>query len=237
MTEVAVIDMRELSVTPFFKYEEVLNEPKSHATGTEVLEMKELVEVRIAGQKHYAPVFPVDAMWKREGMRVITFAERWPDQYAAFKKGNPQEAIGTPLEMLRQYGVTPETISFCRALKIYSIEALASCEGASVKAMGMRANALKEAASKFLAERAGTAETMALNAGLNDRVAELEAELARLRSAGSQTIPAEQAAPEEIDAWAGMTDSELKDAIEQKVGARPKGNPSRQTLIGMIEGM
>ena len=32
-----------------------------------------------------------------------------------------------------------------------------------------------------------------------------------------------------------MTDVELKDAIEAKVGARPRGNPSRGTLITMLE--
>src|SRR3546814_17192949 len=64
------------------------------------METKEVVEVRFAGSKNYSPIFPVDAFWKREGNRVITYGERWPDQYRQFKEGNPQEANGTP----RSYG-------------------------------------------------------------------------------------------------------------------------------------
>src|SRR3546814_17654071 len=117
------------------------------------METKEVVEVRFAVSKNYSPIFPVDAFWKREGNRVITYGERWPDQYRQFKEGNPQEANGTPLEMLRPHGVTPEQLSLCRALRIYSIEALHNLEGPSVQSLGMNANKLKAAAPEFLAAR------------------------------------------------------------------------------------
>src|SRR3546814_13848995 len=117
------------------------------------METKEVVEVRFAGSKNYSPIFPVDAFWKREGNRVITYGERWPDQYRQFKEGNPQEANGTQLEMLRPHGVTPEQLSLCRALRISSLVALPNLEGPSVKTLGINAHKLKAAPAEFMAER------------------------------------------------------------------------------------
>lgn len=226
----AIIPMEDLSVTPLFKVMELENVPQSETQGRMVLETKEMVEVRIAGDKNYAPCFPASAAWRREGNRTISYAERWASQYQAFKEGDPQEAMGTPLEMLRQYGVTPELISLCRALKIYSIEALARLEDRGVKALGMNANTLKEAANKFLAEQLGGEKAAAQIASLQARIAELEAR--------STNVPEEQTPPAEIDAmvkeadakFADMSDEAIKEEIARITGSRPRGNPSRSTL-------
>lgn len=231
MTNIAVIDTTDLSVTPLFKIMELENVPKSEIEGRLVLETREMVEVRIAGDKNYAPCFPAHAAWRREGNRTITYAERWAEQYRAFKEGDPQEAMGTPLEMLRQYGVTPELISMCRALKIYSIEALDRLEERGVKALGMNANVLKTAASKFLAERMHGVRAVEQIAELQARIAELEAR--------STEVPAETPTPEQVDALvqeadakiAAMSVGEIKDEIAKlNDGKRPAGNPSRSTL-------
>jgi hypothetical protein len=189
------------------------------------------VEVRFAGQKNYSPVFPADAFWKREGNQVFTYAERWPEQYRAFKEGNPQEAAGTPLEMLRPHGVTPEQLSLCRALRIYSIEALHHLEGPAVKSLGMNANKLKDAARAFMADRDQGVNAMA-------EIDDLRAQIAALKAERSTIPPAEDLRPKEIDAivqqadnaFAGLTDEQIKDRIAEKAGARPRGNPSRTTL-------
>ena len=229
----AVIDPQEITITPLFKMLEVENVPKSEVAGYAVMEMKEVVEVRFAGSKNYAPIFPADAMWKREGNQTITYAERWPEQYQAFKNGNPQEAQGTPLQMLR--GVTPEQLSLCRALKIYSIEALHHLEGPALKTLGMHANMLKQAAAQFLAERDKGAHAL-------NEVEALRAELAAMKA--QMAIPAEQASPEAVDAalkaaddaYAGQSDADLKDEIARLTdGKRPQGNPSRSTLVSMLD--
>src|SRR3546814_20877229 len=134
------------------------------------METKEVVEVRFAGSKNYSPIFPVDAFWKREGNRVITYGERWPDQYRQFKEGNPQEANGTPLEMLRPHGVTPEQLSLCRALRIYSIEAMHNLDGPSVKSLGMKANRLKDDAAAFMADRMTGPDTPGENRALRAEI-------------------------------------------------------------------
>jgi len=232
MTRVVEIDPREITITPVFKMMEIENIPKSEVAGHAVMEIKEMVEVRFAGSKNYAPCFPADAFWKREGNRTITYAERWPEQYRAFKEGNPQEANGTPLEMLRSYGVTPELISLCRALKIYSIEALHHLEGQNLKSLGMNANRLKDAARAYMADKLNGQEAM-------DEIEKLRAELAALKAG----VPVEQTPPEEVDrlvteandAFAGMSDDQIKDEIAKLAGGRPRGNPSRATLVASLQ--
>lgn len=229
MTRVVEIDTREITITPVFKYVELENVPKSETAGHLVMETHEVVEVRFAGQKNFSPVFPVDAFWKRKGNRVITYAERWAEQYRAFKEGSPQEANGTPLEMLRPHGVTPELISLCKALKFYSIEAIHHAEGDALKSLGMNRNKLKDAARAFMAERQSLI-------GQADEIEKLKAEIEALKAG---VVPAEETPPEEIEAMvveadarlAAMSDSDLKDEIARlNDGKRPQGNPSRATL-------
>lgn len=231
MTRIVEIDPREITITPVFKIIEREVVPKSETAGHPVMEMREVVEVRFAGNKNYSPIFPADGFWKREGNQTITYAERWPDAYRAFKEGSPQEASGTPLEMLRPHGVTPEMLSLCRALKIYSIEALFHLEGSAVKTLGMSGNKLKAAAREFMAERTSGVAQLAQIEELQRQIAELQAR---------STVPPEQeASPEEVDeaieaadaAYAALTETEMKDLIKDKTGVRPMGNPSRETLL------
>ena len=229
MTRLVEIDDRDITITPVFKMIEVENIPQSETAGHAVMETKEVVEVRFAGSKNYSPVFPTDAMYQRIGNQTISYAERWPEQYRAFKEGNPQEANGTPLEMLRTYDVTPEQLSLCRALRIYSVESLDRLEGAGVKSLGMHANRLREAAKAFLADRDKGKTALA-------KVDELRAEIARLRAG---MVPAQDSTPAQVDdalraaddAFADLSLDDLKAEIAHHSGVRPRGNPSRETLV------
>lgn len=227
MTRVVEIDTRDLTVTPFFKVIEVENIPKSEAAGHAVMEMREVVEVRFAGSNHYAPVFPAHQTWKREGNKSITYAERWADQYRMFKEGNPQHAMGTPLEMLRPYGVTEEQLSICRVHRIYSIEALNSLEGDKLKTLGMMGNSLKELARKYISDHSASSAAINEIEALKKRIAELE-------SAGT----ASTVIPEvEEELYEAMTEDELRDMIESKTGKRPDGRSSHASLVNMAKGM
>lgn len=234
MSALAIIDDKEIEITPFFKYIEVEDVPQSEIAGHKVMKQLEVVEIRFAGSRNYAPVRKANEMFRREGNKVITYAERWADQYRAFKDGNPQDAEGTPLEMLVPYGVTPEMISLCRIRRIYSIEALDSIQGDAAKSLGMSQNKLKEAARKFLADRGGGVEALG-------KIAALEAEIAKLKAAGASQMPVAEPAPEEAEKLAGltgvydqMTDAEIKDRIKDIAGSAPRGNPSRATLVSML---
>jgi len=222
------IDTRDITITPVFQHISVEDVPASEREGKQVMKQVEAVEVRFAGSKLYAPVFPVNAMWKRDGHRIITYAERWAEQYRDFLAGNEQKAAGTPLEMLKPYGISDSQLSLCRALKIYSIEALNGLEGQNLKNLQMNANPLKEMARKYLADRSAGANSAA-------EIARLHAEIEALKKA----IPEKTATPEEIeqaiqeadDEYATLSEAELKDKIAGITGARPKGNPSRATLV------
>lgn len=225
------IDTREITITPVFKHITVENVPASEREGRPVLETLEVVEVRFAGSKLYSPVFPVDAMWKRDGHRMVTYAERWADQYQAFLAGNDQKASGTPLEMLKPYGISDAQLSLCRALRIYSVEALHHLEGPNLKSLQMNSNPLKDMARRYMADRASGASNV-------DRIAELEAQIAALQKA----LPANEPTPAEVDQaitaandeFDAMSEDDLKEAIAAKVGSRPRGNPSRATLLASI---
>lgn len=219
-------DQLEHLITPFFRFDTYENVPQSELKGEAVMVTQEVVELRFAGDKNYAPVFPALAMYRMEGHHVVTFAERFAAQYAAFQAGATQQASGTPLEKLSQYGISGAQLSLCRALKIYSIEALHGLDGPNLKALGMNQNALKDMASRFMADRMAGGEMAA-------ELANLKAQLAALQN----PVPVDAKADAEVlpDGYEGMTDAQLKDAIEAKVGARPRGNPNRATLIQMME--
>ena len=226
------IDTTDLAVTPLFKYITRENVNASEREGHAVMETFVGVEVRIGGSKLYSPVFPADAQWMRDGHRIVTYAERWPEQYKAFMEGNQQMAAGTPLEQLSGLGITPSQLSLCRALKIYSIEGLASLEGQNLRSLGMHANVLKKMATDYLNSRTSGASVAEIEA--------LKAEIAALKLA----IPAKEATPKEIDAalkqadldFEAMADDDLKEWISQKSGAgKPRGNPSHDTLVSMAK--
>lgn len=231
------IDTRDITVTPVFKHVTVEDIPASERENRPVMKTMEAVEVRFAGSKLYSPVFPVHAMWKREGHQIVTYAERWAEQYRAFLAGDDQRAAGTPLEMLKPYGVTESQLSLCRALKIYSIEALHHLEGSELKNLQMNGNPLKEMARRYMADRAAGASSADEMEALKKRIAELEATQKPLPVDEPKTEEIEQAIQSADDEYAALTDDQLKERIAEKVGRKPAGNPSRQTLVQSLREM
>lgn len=231
MVDVAVIDGRDITVTPVFRIMEIENIPKSEEAGHLVKEMHEVVQIRFAGSNNYSPIFPAKSFWKREGNNVITYAERFSDQYRQFKEGNPQEAKGTPLEMLTQYGITPEMLSICRTMKVYSIEALNALEGSNLKNLGMESNKLKEMARRWV-------DNHSSNQTLVDEVATLKAQLAALQDKQASTVVpvVTQDEVEGVD-LESKTDDELRAFLTEKTGARPDGRLGRAALLNMAKGL
>jgi hypothetical protein len=179
-------------------------------------EGRECVEVRIAGERNFRPIFPVDSLWERQGNLELTYADRWPDAYAAFKAGEQQVADGTDLNMVP--GLGPDRIAELRALNIYTVESLAAIDGRNIKALGGNGYKLKQLAEEFLTKRPQFVPNEELEA-LRARIAELEAQ---------KTVATEVLSDDP------RTDEELKQAIADRFGQRPRGNPSRATLLGML---
>ena len=99
----------------------------------------------------------------------------------------------------------------------------------------MSANALRTMAKRYMDER--TKREISTH---SEDIDVLKAELERLKA----LIPAEQTAPEEIDAlvaesdelFEAMSADELKAYIAGKTGeGRPRGNPSHETLVSMAK--
>lgn len=218
--------------TPYFKYLNVFNEPQSKLQGKPVYELLPVVEIRFPANPQYKPVFGVDEQCTvdEDTGRVITWAERYKNQYAAFVAGAEQQAEGTPLEELLPYGISQAQLSICRALSIYSIEQLVHLEGPAVKRLGIHANDLKPMAQRFMdARRDGSQQQSEIN--------ELKRQLAELQ--GKQDAPLsnvmQDAEPELPSGYEDMSDDQLKEEIAKIAGNKPRGNPSRETLIRSLE--
>ena len=223
------IDTREITVTPVFQHITVEDVPASERENRQVMKTMEVVQVRFAGSKNFSPIIPVDAFWKRDGHKIVTYAERWAGQYAAFLAGRSQEAAGTPLEMLKTYGISDAQLSLCRALKVYSIEALHHMEGPNLKNLGMSANDLKAMADAFMADRAKGKDTSAEIERLKAEIEALKAQmLPPIESTEAEIEAAVQAADDEFSA---MDDEQLKAFIKDKTGQAPRGTPKRDWLL------
>ena len=227
-------ESKNRSVTPYFKYESVFNEPQSRLQGKPVHDLKEVVELRFAANTNYKPIFLVEEMAETDEStgRIITWAERYKAAYQAFLSGSEQIAEGTPLEELIPYGISQAQLSLCRALNIYSIEALAHIEGGGIKKLGIHANSIKPMAQKYLEDRQD-------GRAVQNEVNELKRQLAELmeqRGMGEEPVLS-HVIPSEVPAVPEQTDTEIKDEIERLTGARPRGNPSRATLENMLQSL
>lgn len=220
----------QMGVAPYFMKLTTENIPQSYVKKQYVGRTDEVVQIRFPADTRFSPVFPVDAMWTRNGNDVITYAERFADQYRAFVSGDDQVSAGTPLEMLNAYGMTPDLISYCRTMKIYSIEALHNLEGQNLKNLGMRGNRLKEMARQYMSTLSQGMDTMS-------EIETLRAEIERLKA--GNVIPEQEfngVDAGDIDDFAIMTDEELRTFLEQKTGVKPDGRWNRDRLENMARG-
>lgn len=213
-------------ITPFFSHMSLENVMQSELKGQPVMDVVEVVQLRLAGDKNFSPIHRSDAQAYRDGNTVITFAERFGDQYRAFLNGDAQLASGTPLERLNPYGITPAQISILKANRVYTVEALKGLEGRGVKNLGQHANELKRMANDYYADMASGSESQ-------QEIDRLKAELAELKA--KNFIP-DAKQEKQIQKETGqlaiedMDEAQLKDYIEERSGVRPKGNPSVEIL-------
>ena len=210
-----------------FKIFTTKNEAKSKEAGRPIFDDMEVCEIRMAANKQTVAVFPahevagwVDSM---DGTREEqTYAMKYAEQYKRFKAGEAQAMSGTPLEELPF--LTQSKRMELKALNIYTAEALSMLDGQPLKMLGIGGRELKNQASAYLANAAGSADATKM-------AAEIEALKETVRQLTA--VQPKPAAPvSQFDDW---DDVALKDHIEQVTGARPRGNPSKATLVRMAE--
>lgn len=236
-------------VTPFFKVIAVQDMIATKKAGRPIFNDQEFVEVRIAGDRNFAPCYPAHIMWKKVDGEEVTYAMRWNEQYRRFKENDVQVAYGTPLEeapfltMAKRYEL--------KALKIYTVDALAILEGKALKMLGMEGNKLKAQAKAYLEKADAGAGTNQLL----DRIATLEAALSKFAGAQVPVEPEDASVttssvateePETDDVatperdpdnsfFASWSEQEMKDFIKRETGRAPTGTPHKATLQRMCE--
>lgn len=235
----------QAGMTPIFYTTQVEDVLASREAGRPIFVDEERIEYRFASNRNFNFHDLAHGFHEERAGEVITHAMRFPDAYRKFKETGGNEANGTPLQNLP--GLTAVQLSTLKALSVYTIEALSSLEGQGIKNLGPQGHSLKQAAQKYLAAAGGRVEmkdVLAKLAALEARNDDLERMVIAGRPEPIGIAPHDDVRarlddmhPINFGETGGadpLTDEELKAAIAEKHGSRPRGNPSRATLINML---
>lgn len=210
-----------------FKILSTKNEASSKTAGRPIFDDMEICEIRFSANKQTVGCFPAHEVsgWVEgeDGRTEQTYAMRFPDQYKKFKAGEAQAMSGTPLEELPF--LTQSKRLELKALNIYTAEALSMLDGQNLKLLGIGGRELKNQAVAYLENAAGSAD-----------VTKMASEIETLKETVRQ-LQAQRAPVTETSSFEDWDDVALKDHIEAATGARPRGNPSHATLVGMANSL
>jgi hypothetical protein len=209
---------------PRFYMQAVENKAKSTLEGRPVFDEREMVEIRIPGDRLATHVNYV----------LDEHRQRWPDHYAAFKRGEARAASGTPLEHWPP--MTTGRVATLKALGILSVEELANLPDNMLGSLGMGARELRDQARAYLAaaqDGAATSRQAAENAELRAHMLRMQQQMeALMASAQPQAVvDVSERAIEDL------SDDELKAYIKRETGEGVRGTPSRQTLLDKAEAL
>jgi hypothetical protein len=212
-------------------------------------EEMEVCEIRQAANKQTVGVFPAHeaAEWAPtpEGGRVrVTYAEKYNEQYLAFKNHQSQVQDGTPLEAATFLDATQR--AQLRALHIHTLEALASIDGQPLKLLGMGGRDLKNKAEAFLADNSTPVTEEHLTSIISEqdrKIADLEARLAKFDHDGDGKAGGAKAAaeipPADEKPKSPFEDYSDEDIINWLKDVSPElkidGRWSRETLIAKAD--
>lgn len=217
-----------------FYHDTSQNKFKSHEEGRPVFDDIEMCEILVPADRQRSILVPAHAAWKKFGTTSVTYAERFREQYARFKRDEGPIVQGTPLNEVPF--LTMADKASLKALQVYTVEQLASLTGQGLKNIGAGGLVKQQAAIAYLSNAAGTADT----AKMQRTIAELQEQLAALQPKGTMDPDGNgemggmnpNPAPI-VDGYDTMTAESLKDHIQTRTGVRPKGNPSVNTLKAM----
>jgi hypothetical protein len=173
------------------------NRRKSEEAGRLIEDEVEMVEIILAGDKQTRPHAPAhevtvtyDAVKKADDRR--TWAERYPDEYKAFKQGTRQDISGTPLEA---WGVlTRAQLAEMRALDIATVEQIADMNERNRTILGPNARLLIAQAQQYVGQLQALVKAQQPNAELDALRAELAALKAEDKPRRGRPPKAEEAA-------------------------------------------
>jgi hypothetical protein len=162
---------------PFFYMGKLLNAVKSRAENRRIYDDVEFVRIDIPGESKLRPDRPVQDEDKA----------RWPKQYAAFKAGQDQPIIGTPLENWPV--LSPAQVETYRSTgRIRTVEDIAGLTDSGVELLGPNGYKIREAAKAFVAPRPSREKEMQAELDETKRqLAAMQAQIAQLTGAGPVT--------------------------------------------------
>ena len=213
-----------------------LNKAKTSEAGRPIYDSVEMVEVIVAGDKHFRPHFPAheptvtyDNATQQDDRR--TWAERYPAEYKAYKTQGTMSVSGTPVEAWPL--LTRAQVAELKALDIFTVEQIADMTDRNRHILGPSARQIIAQARTYIDQARDTAAPQRL-AAENEA---LRAELERLKAESqANAFPAPMAPPagqigDGAPDFDALDDAELKALIKDRTGETPRGNPSRETLL------
>lgn len=222
-------------------FSQAVEDPQASAKeGRPIFRDAEFVRIKHVGDKNRVNIHPADDPAHRhpETNRWVSYAEKYPQHYEAFKKGRAFIGEGTPLSEVPW--LTEAKRAELRAANILTLESLANLEGTPlVKALGMGGRALKEQAQAWLDQAKGSSDVTRLaaeNADLRQQMEFLKKQMDEITAETPATrTPAKPKGidPEARAAFEGMDAGTLKAFIRDRTGETPRGNPAHETLVQM----
>lgn len=220
------------------------NARESALQGRPIFKDVEMVKIRIAGDKGTVHVAPAHekAYSIREGVMGVThrlsYAEFFPEEYAAFKAGLSQAVSGTPIE--EAPFLTMANRAELKGVNVFTIEALAGLE--KLDKLGMNGTTWRDQARAYLKRAEGSAidgKVLADNEALKRQLEIMQEQLRQLAAQKGEAVeePSEASA-EVVDKpgpFFGYTAKMLREFIKEKTDAPVKGNPKLATLLSMAE--
>lgn len=208
-------DNPDMTLGVRFYVEAVENPAKSREAGRPIFEDMEFVEIGFPADNKRKLVAPAHEMhYVSHAKQQMTYAERFPAAYAAFKDEIADFVTGTPLSEVAF--LTAAKKSELKALGVVTVEQLAGLPDASIRKIGMGAREMVDNAKAFLSKSASSSEVDELKRQL----AELQAQLSGQK-------------PENSDQFEGFERDDLFN-MAQDAGLSPRSNATRESLVAML---
>lgn len=211
-----------------FYADAVHSKRRSEAEGRPIYVDREMVHIRWPGDSkrdHHAPADEKFKLAERNGEQ-ISYAEAFPEQYAAFKNKAIARKTGTPLNLLPF--LKPTQIRELEHANVFTAEALAALPDGVIRKMGGQARAIVDQTKDWIAQAEDAGRNMRLAAENDD----LKARIAKLEKAMAAQ-EADEPAEEGPDGW---TDEQLREHLTE-AGAPPRANAARSSMIAAVKEM
>jgi hypothetical protein len=239
----------QMRIVPEFYMANMKDEKATAEAGRPIHKEVEMVRIRFIGDNKKVIEEPADLCTTRDRAtnQWISYKEKFPQHYEAFKRNQQYFGPGTPIDEAPFLSVAEK--ADMKAIQIYTIEALANLDMAGQRKIGMGAAQYVAKAQAYIENATGSAKVLQLaseNADMKAQLERMQQQMAELLSRPAQPtgpVPQPIIPPADEDdgfdvstsMFFSWDDPSLKAWIKEKSGSAPRGNPSHETLVRMAE--